>query len=284
LSKKKKKRNIGKVYIHNNLVEAHYTNLGSLEAKLLVVVAFFFQQQQAQQLIQTNFVSFDLDELADYLRIERNNFPYLRERIRNIQSAFISYENEHEQWEQDIPLFEPPKYHYFKEGEKKQFHRVDFQIHEKLTPYFMDLGKKSEPLLKTRTFTQIEGSTPLDFSSKYTIPLYFLLKKIENQTFKMISYELNELQAIVGSKYPTWQKFRDNVLDISFKEINEQSEIWCEYLPKTEKSSGTRGRPKVIGVTFKMGMKETYKIKKETAKKIMSYKKRFLNNDNEDSN
>ena len=166
MSKKKKKRNIGKVFIHNNLVEAHYTNLGSLEAKLLVVVAFFFQQQQAQQLIQTNFVSFDLDELADYLRIERNNFPYLRERIRNIQSAFISYENEHEQWEQDIPLFEPPKYHYFKEGEKKQFHRVDFQIHEKLTPYFMDLGKKSEPLLKTRTFTQIEGSTPLDFSSK----------------------------------------------------------------------------------------------------------------------
>ena len=90
MSKKKKKRNIGKVFIHNNLVEAHYTNLGSLEAKLLVVVAFFFQQQQAQQLIQTNFVSFDLDELADYLRIERNNFPYLRERIRKIQSIWKS--------------------------------------------------------------------------------------------------------------------------------------------------------------------------------------------------
>ena len=57
---KKKKRNIGKVFIHNNLVEAHYTNLGTLEAKLLVVVAFFFQQQQTQQLIQTNFVSFDM--------------------------------------------------------------------------------------------------------------------------------------------------------------------------------------------------------------------------------
>jgi len=274
---KKKKRNIGKVFIHNNLVEAHYTNLGTLEAKLLVVVAFFFQQQQTQQLIQTNFVSFDLDELADYLRIERNNFPYLRERIRNIQSAFISYTNEHELWEQDIPLFEPPKYHFLREGEKKQFYRVDFQIHEKLTPYFMDLGKKSEPLInKTRTFTQIEGSTPLDFSSKYTIPLYFLMKKIENQQFKMVSYELEELQSIVGSKYNTWQKFRDNVLDISFKEINEKSEIWCEYSPKMEKNAGTRGRPKVLGVTFKMGLKEAYKNKKEAYKKMLGFKKKLL--------
>lgn len=279
---KKKKRNIGKVFIHNNLIEAHYTNLGSLEAKLLVVVAFFFQQQQANQLIQTNFVSFDLDDLADYLRIERNNFPYLRERIRNIQSAFISYTNEQEQWEQDIPLFEPPKYHFHREGDKKQFYKVDFQIHEKLTPYFLDLGKKSESLVKVRTFTQIEGSTPLDFSSKYTVPLYFLMKKIENQTFKMISYSFDELQSIVGSKYPTWQKFRDNVLEISFKEINEISEIWCEYTPKTEKGTGARGRPKVIGVTFKMGLKEGYKNKKEAAKKIfkMQQKIKDINKDN----
>lgn len=279
---KKKKRNIGKVFIHNNLIEAHYTNLGSLEAKLLVVVAFFFQQQQANQLVQTNFVSFDLDDLADYLRIERNNFPYLRERIRNIQSAFISYTNEQEQWEQDIPLFEPPKYHFHREGDKKQFYKVDFQIHEKLTPYFLDLGKKSESLVKVRTFTQIEGSTPLDFSSKYTVPLYFLMKKIENQTFKMISYSFDELQSIVGSKYPTWQKFRDNVLEISFKEINEISEIWCEYTPKTEKGTGARGRPKVIGVTFKMGLKESYKNKKDAAKKIfkMQQKIKDINKDN----
>ena len=278
---KKKKRNIGKVFIHNNLIEAHYTNLGSLESKLLVVVAFFFQQQQAKQTVQTNFVSFELDDLADYLRIERNNFPYLRERIRNIQSAFISYTNEDEQWEQDIPLFEPPKYHFHKDGDKKQFYKVDFQIHEKLTPYFLDLGKKSESLIKTRTFTQIEGSTPLDFSSKYTLPLYLLMKKIENQTFKMVSYELAELQSIVGSKYPTWQKFRDNVLEISFKEINIISEIWCEYTPKTEKLSGERGRPKVIGVTFKMGMKEAYKNKKDAAKRILKFKKDFNQNEEE---
>ncbi len=73
------------------------------------------------------------------------------------------------------------------------------------------------------------------------------------------------------------------MLDISFKEINEQSEIWCEYIPKTEKPSGARGRPKVIGVTFKMGMKENYKIKKETAKKIIAYKNRFIKN-NEETN
>lgn len=120
--------------------KAHYTNLGALELKLLVVVAFF-QHQQSQQVIQTNFVSFDIDDLAEYLRIERNNFPYLRQRIRNIQSAFISYENEQEQWEQDIPLFEPPKYHYHRDGEK-QFYRVDFQIHEKLLPTFLTQVKK----------------------------------------------------------------------------------------------------------------------------------------------
>ena len=277
VAKKKKKRTIGKVFMHNNLVEAHYTNLGALELKLLVVVAFFFQHQQSQQIIQTNFVSFDIEELADYLRIERNNFPYLRQRIRNIQSAFISYENEQEQWEQDIPLFEPPKYHYHKDGEKKQLYRVDFQIHEKLIPYFLDLGKKGESLIgnptnKTRPFTQIEGSSALDFSSKYTLPLYFVLKKIENQTFKLVSYSLNELQAIVGSKYPTWQKFRDNVLDVSFKEINEISEIWCEYTPKHEESTGQRGRPKVIGVTFKMGMKEAYKNKREAFQKLQKFR------------
>ena len=277
--KKKKKRTIGKVFMHNNLVEAHYTNLGVLELKLLVVVAFFFQHQQSQIESQSNMVSFDLEDLAEYLRIERNNFPYLRQRIRNIQSAFISYENELEQWEQDIPLFAPPKYHYHREGEKKQFYRVDFQIHEKLTPYFLDLGKKGESLLaspndKARPFTQIEGNSALDFSSKYTLPLYFLLKKIENQTFKLVSYSVEELQHIVGSRYPTWQKVRDNVLDPSFKEINEISEIWCEYTPKFE-DKGARGRPKVISVTFKMGLKEAYKNKKDAYKKLMGLKSQF---------
>jgi hypothetical protein len=101
------------------------------------------------------------------------------------------------------------------------------------------------------------------------------LKKIENQSFKLVSYSLDEIQGIVGSKYPTWQKFRDNVLDPSFKEINEISEIWCEYLPKHEEKTGQRGRPKVIGITFKMGMKEAYKNKKEAYKKIMQFKERY---------
>jgi hypothetical protein len=273
MNKKKvtrRKKSIGKVYIHNNLVDAQFSNLGLIEGKLLVVVAYFFQQAQLQQLVQTNFVSFTLDELAEYLKVNKNNFPYLREKIKNIQTCFISYQNELEQWEADIPLFEPAKYHYRIDGGRKTYHKIDFQINEKLIPFFTNLGKEAGGLV--RPYTQLEGATTQDFTtSKYTLILYILLKKLENQEFKMKSYSLSELQSRVGSKYPTWQKFRDNVLDPSVKEINELSEIWCEYIPKREKQEG-KGRPKIVGVTFKMGLKEAYKAKKEATKKALVLK------------
>lgn len=266
-----RKKSIGKVYIHNNLVDAQFSNVGLIEGKLLVVVAYFFQQAQLQQLVQTNFVSFTLDELAEYLKVDKNNFPYLREKIKNIQTCFISYQNELEQWEADIPLFEPAKYHYKMEGGKKTYHKIDFQINERLIPLFIDLGKGSSGLV--RPYTQLEGATAQDFStSKYTLILYILLKKLENQEFKMKSYSLEDLQSRVGSKYPTWQKFRDNVLEPSVKEINGLSEIWCEFIPKREKQEG-KGRPKIVGVTFKMGLKEAYKAKKEATKKALALKK-----------
>ncbi len=49
-----------------------------------------------------------------------------------------------------------------------------------------------------------------------------------------------------------------------------------------EKNAGTRGRPKVLGVTFKMGLKEAYKNKKEAYKKMLGFKKKLLNKEEND--
>lgn len=285
----RKKRLIGKVFIHNNLVEAHYSDLGAVEWKLLIIVAYKFQQLHSQLTPpETNKVSLALDEIAEYLGISRNNFPHLRQRIQKLQSSFLTYQNEQAKWIEDIPLFGVPRYHYYEEDNNKTtsdeknkvFYQVDIEIHEQLVPFFLDLGSYSSPLVssrgktqlidnKARPYTQILGETSMKFgSNKYTGRLYALMKKLENQTYKTITYPINEFQLLVGSKYKNWQHICENVITPTLEEINVVSEIWAEYEPITEKNP-KGGRPRVTAVRFTMGLKEVYKAKKEANKKFI---------------
>ena len=102
--------------------------------------------------------------------------------------------------------------------------RIHIQIDQNMKPYLLQLKEK---------FTRYELIYTLAFKSQFSIRLYEILKSY--QWLHEVVLVLDELKAsMFAENYKNFKDFRNRVLDVAVREINQFSDIDVEYEPITK--------------------------------------------------
>lgn len=145
---------------------------------------------------------------------------------------------------------------------------------EKSKKVEVELGSYIKKLLvnekyKSSTFYRIKYTLPMD--SQYSKRLYIMFNEWLKTGIRYDSVDIlrDKLQVPKSYKY---NMFKQRVLDISLREINESTDIYVTY---TETKQPVRGGQKVVGLTFQIKKKEcvTDRIEQDGAQMITDYLK-----------
>lgn len=102
--------------------------------------------------------------------------------------------------------------------------RIHIQIDQNMKPYLLQLKEK---------FTKYELIYTLAFKSQFSIRLYEILKSY--QWRHDVTLQLDELKAsMFAENYKNFKDFRNRVLDVAVREINQYSDIDVSYEPITK--------------------------------------------------
>lgn len=120
------------------------------------------------------------------------------------------------------------------------------KIDEDLVPYLFDLGQK---------FTQYQLYNILAFKSAFSVRIYELLKSYAWNKSK--TFDIEELKLLLGvenvKSYKEFAPFRQKVLEVAEREINELSDLHISF------ETITKGR-KVTGIKFYIKQKDAIDV------------------------
>ncbi len=102
--------------------------------------------------------------------------------------------------------------------------RIHIQIDQNMKPYLLQLKER---------FTRYELIYTLAFKSQFSIRLYEILKSY--QWRHEVTLVLDELKvSMFAENYKNFKDFRNRVLDVAVREINQYSDITVNYTPITK--------------------------------------------------
>lgn len=113
--------------------------------------------------------------------------------------------------------------------------KVRIRLDEDIKPYILELRKNWER--KGELYTQFALLYTLPMKSLYSIRLYELLKSWADATLSETEghyWEIDQLQALLGSEYKRYPDFRRKVIEQALTEINKYSDISVQYEPIKE--------------------------------------------------
>lgn len=133
---------------------------------------------------------------------------------------------------------------------KKGTDVIEVELSRKVRPFYVDLNKR---------FTKMQLVSAISLRSAYAKRIYELLCKYKNmpdKTFRMNLIELKTMLGIIHPKtgkdsYPSWTWFQKNILGVSDKEINGNTDITFTHKPIYGNRPG-RGRKPVTEVEFEV--------------------------------
>lgn len=106
---------------------------------------------------------------------------------------------------------------------------ITVRLDDDLIPYLLNLKQN---------FTTYSFYNILAMKSKYSPRLYELLKS--EQYKRCFKYDLSDLKRLLNAeRYELYGNFKQKVLDIALKEINETTDIYVEYEPIRTKKKYT---------------------------------------------
>lgn len=136
---------------------------------------------------------------------------------------------------------------FFSSVESVEGGLIEIRFDAKLKPYLLQLKEK---------FTRYQLKNILQLQSSYSIRIYELLKQYENTKTKIREFKIEEFKQMIGceKKYARFNSFKQRVLDVAQKELEDYTDIFFTY----EKI--TKGR-KVIGLKFKINVNTKNRVK-----------------------
>jgi len=199
-----------KVSKSNALIDSVYS-LTALEQKVLISVISILNSKE-----QENFYKYrvSITTLREILGIKRANFyTDLKQMTMSILSKPFKYKDKEANTTLQAPWFASCEYI---DGEGI----VEFEFSPKVKKLLLNL--KNE-------YTSYMLGYAVQLKSKYSIRIYELLKRIESM--KTATFYLIELRDMVGvnKQYPKYAQFKQNVLEVSKKEINQYTDIKFSY-------------------------------------------------------
>lgn len=99
------------------------------------------------------------------------------------------------------------------------------------------IDRELEELFKTlqNNYTILQEKQTYKLNFKHSLKLYLLFKKIENQTYKRIVLNLQEINDMFNTNYLKYNHINNNILKSSIKEINEKTDIKIIYTTKKDR-------------------------------------------------
>ena len=190
---------------HNKLIEANY-KLTLQEQKLILTLAREITKED------NNFKKcvFTVEKLSDILGLEKKGYySELKEITKSLISRVI-------QIKEPDGLLQVSWLNSAKYYDNKGI--VELSFSNDLKPYLLQLGEH---------FTKLEFSKIVALNSVYAIRIYELCKQYEK--IKERTIELKELRKVLGANeeksYEIYNRFKDKVLKIAKREINEKTDI-----------------------------------------------------------
>lgn len=198
----------------NELVQKSRFSLSTLQQKvILYLISQLSPNDEEFKLYEFDIQQFCLATGIDYQ--SGNNYKLIKEQIKAIRDKSI-WVTMPDGTETTLAWIEKP-YINARSG------LIKIRLDEDMKPYLLQLKEN---------FTQYELIYTLQFKSKYSIRLYELVKSIhfhELEKYTQI-YSVDHLKKLLDAEtYDTWQHFRDKVLNVAIREINEHSDKQITY-------------------------------------------------------
>lgn len=103
-------------------------------------------------------------------------------------------------------------------------------------------------LLQLQVWAQLDYNHIMRFKSEYTLRMYELLCKVQNQECATFYKDINGLNEAFDTKYTKITDIKRFCVDVAKKELDQKSSFSFEYQIKYEKKG--KGRPAAVGITF----------------------------------
>ena len=222
-----------RVVEHNSLVNARY-DFPVIVHRLFVAGLLLIDKDDGE--LKTYRVPVT-DLLDAFETNSQNYYAELKRRWPELSKSSLSFETIGKKGKPRlnmIPLFASLQY---QDGEGY----IELKFNPELRPQLLAFKNN---------FTQYRLDDVRDFASQYSFRIYKWLKQVEDlrsdRTFAID--DLREM-LVLEDKYPNFAHFRENVLDVAQKELDEHADISFDYDLKRH------GR-KVTHVTFKIRLSQ----------------------------
>lgn len=238
---------------HNKLIEGRY-NLDTWEIKIIAKLSSLIQKDD-DDFKEFTFKSSDmLNELGFGLK----NHIQLKETIEKLITKKITIQKEKETLV--TTFLSSCRYRH-------DTSEIILRFDPNLKPYLLQLGEH---------FTKYQLENVLSLSSFYAIRIYELCKQYE--TIKERTIEIKELKEILDIKaksYSIYNNFKQKVLDIAEREINEKTDI---NINVEEIKTGRKVTSIKFIITSKTKEVKKRNIEKELEEKIRKQNKKLNEN------
>lgn len=194
------------ILFSNNLIEAKY-KLGVVEQKIIHRVLTQIDMHDKE----LKFFKVRISDFCDLLGSTNNYKIVINNACENLRKTDIRIKTENET---EIKTTWFSSAEYFQDG------TVELEFSRKLSPYLLELK---------RNFTRYNFFNIINFKSQYSIRMYQLLKQYDKIGKRDIF--LDELKEYfqVKEEYKKYSNFKQKVLNVSQKEINNLSDILFKY-------------------------------------------------------
>lgn len=204
---KKREYNVVK---RNDLIQKSRYNLTTQEQKIILYLIAKIKPENTDLLLY----EFDIKEFCEVCGIyieSGKNYSMLKDTIANLCNKFVWVTLDNG----DKTILRWIERPFINENSGI----IKIKLDELMKPYLLDIKQK---------FTVYSLYFTLAMKSKYSIRLYEILKSYEYQ--KEVSFEIEDLKKMLSAEtYELFGHFKDKVLKIAMKEINELSDITVTY-------------------------------------------------------
>jgi len=236
---KQQKLNTQKLKVHrkisNTFIESAIQNNNASAIKTIYYLASAIETiEDLNDLDPVKLISIKFDT-RDMLKYTGMKLPEVKRNLKGMQQTSITFINEDENIEEGVNLLPYYKFIYGK-------HTVEIKLFVKIAQLIIDVK---------RNYSMIDTKSLMQFKSKHTLKMLPLLYRISNfsdDVAKRKHYELDELNALFGTKYKRFTDIERAILKPVKEELDAHSKL--SFIYETNYDYFDAGRPKAISITI----------------------------------
>lgn len=216
--------------ISNNFIQSEIFDLNKNALKTVFYLASILDKFDYSK--ELNTLDIDLQKMFKYTEMTATD---VKNNLRAMQETSITFTDEIEDIEEFIVLIPRIKFHYGK-------NRVEIDLYSKIAKLILNV-KNNYTFLNTKSLMSLENKHSLRL-----LPILNMLSGYSADVSKRKKYELQDLNAIFGTKYKNLTDISRYILAPVKTELDTVSRLTFVY--EIDYMSLGKGRPKATSITI----------------------------------